>query len=266
MKKNLIALAAALPLYLTAGAGFAAENDFSDAQKAQIGQVAADYLRAHPEILIEMSQKLQAQQQTKQRDQAVTAALQELPALLNDPASPVLHPAGDVAVIQFFDYQCIYCAKVAPVVEQFISRNPDVRFIYKEWPIFGSRWPASTEAAKTGLAVWQAGGAQAYHRYHAALYATGHNEGRLLAEDIRQAVAGAGVSSLTSARIGEQGAALEANNQLAKRLGIQGTPAFFIMPVNGATADNVSVVPGAATLQTLQAAVDKARGGVKKGG
>jgi protein-disulfide isomerase len=61
-------------------------------------------------------------------------------------------------------------------------------------------------------------------------------------------------------------AALKANDQLAKQLGIQGTPAFFIMPVKGATAENISVIPGATSLQGLQAAVEKARGGVKKGG
>ncbi|WP_336768981.1 hypothetical protein [Pantoea endophytica] len=36
--------------------------------------------------------------------------------------------------------------------------------------------------------------------------------------------------------------------------------------LSGATADNVSVIPGATSLDALQAAVEKARGGVKKGG
>ncbi|MEN4695616.1 ParB N-terminal domain-containing protein [Pantoea agglomerans] len=106
----------------------------------------------------------------------------------------------------------------------------------------------------------------AYHRYHAALYATGHNEGKLLDEDIRQAAVKAGVTATPKAGVEAMGAALEKNNQLARRLGIQGTPAFFVMPVTGATAENVSVIPGATDLQALQAAVEKARGGVKKGG
>ena len=147
MKKLILATALTFAL---AGHALADAETFTDAQKAQIGQVAADYLRAHPEILIEMSQKLQAQAQNKQRASAAGAALDNQDALLNDPTSPVLHPKGDVAVIQFFDYQCIYCAKVAPTVEQFISNNTDERFIYKEWPIFGSRWPASLQAATVG--------------------------------------------------------------------------------------------------------------------
>ncbi|MDU3818610.1 MULTISPECIES: DsbA family protein [Mixta] len=266
MKKHILAAALMLSLagYATADtAGIAAAgaaSTFSDAQKQQIGEVAADYLRAHPEILIEMSQKLQAQSQEKQMTAAAGAALENQDALLNDPTSPVLHPKGDVAVIQFFDYQCIYCAKVAPTVEQFIRQNPDVRFIYKEWPIFGSRWPASVQAAKVGLSVYKDGGADAYHRYHAALYATGHNEGKLLDEDIRQAAVKAGVTATPKEEVEAMGAALEKNNALAKRLGIQGTPAFFVMPVKGATAENISVIPGATDLQALQAAVEKARG------
>ena len=250
----------------TADVSASATTAFSAAQQVQIGEIAADYLRAHPEILIEMSQKLQAQSQEKQMASAAGAALENQDALLNDPTSPVLHPKGDVAVIQFFDYQCIYCAKVAPTVEQFIRQNPDVRFIYKEWPIFGSRWPASVQAAKAGLSVYKDGGADAYHRYHAALYATGHNEGKLLDEDIRQAAVKAGVTATPKEEVEAMDAALEKNNALAKKLGIQGTPAFFVMPVKGATAENISVIPGATDLQALQAAVEKARNSVKKGG
>ena len=76
----------------------------------------------------------------------------------------------------------------------------------------------------------------------------------------------AGVTTTPKEEVEAMGAALEKNNQLARSLGIQGTPAFFVMPVTGATAENVSVIPGATDLQALQAAVEKARGGVKKGG
>lgn len=252
--KKLLSLAL-LSLSVTAGAA----DNFTAEQKREIGEVAADYLRQHPELLVEMSQKLQQQEQDKQSVQAVSAVLNSQDALLNDPTSPVLNPKGGVAVIQFFDYQCIYCAHVAPVAEQFISQNPDVRYVYKEWPIFGTRWPASIQAAQTGLAVYKAHGVAAYHRYHAAVYETGHNEGKLTGEDIRQAAASAGAKdvALTDA----PGSALEGNNELAKRLQIQGTPAFIVMPVKGANAGNVSFIGGATDLVTLQAAVKKARTG-----
>lgn len=235
-----------------------ATTSFSTEQQKEIEIIAADYLREHPELLVEMSQKLQQQAQDEQNSQIVSAVLNNQNALLNEPTSPVLNPKGAVAIIQFFDYQCIYCAKVAPVVEQFITRNPEVRYIYKEWPIFGNRWPASVEAAKTGLGVYRERGADAYHRYHAAIYDTGHNEGKLTGDDIRAAAAKAGVKDVPD-NIAD-GGGLAANQVLAKRLQIQGTPAFIVMPVQGANTGNVSFIGGAAELSTLQAAYEKARG------
>ncbi len=261
MQKMLLTTLLALSF---AGQSFASESSFTPAQQEAIGKIAAGYLRAHPELLVEMSQKLQQQAQAKQTSLAVQAVLKQQDRLLNDPDSPVLHPVGSVAVVQFFDYQCVYCSRTAPAVEAVIGANPDVRFIWKEWPIFGGKWPLSATAAQTGLAVWKQGGAEAYHRYHAALFASGHIEGDLTAADIDAAVKRAGIRSApdtASATV-----ALERTSELAKLLGIQGTPAFVVMPVTGASADNVSVIPGAVSQAALQAAVNKARAAVKKGG
>lgn len=247
-----------------AGQSCAAEGSFTPAQQDAIGKIAADYLRAHPEVLVEMGQKLQQQAQEKQAAQAVQAALKQQDGLLNDPDTPLLHPAGDVAVVQFFDYQCVYCSRTAPAVEAVIRDNPDVRFIWKEWPIFGGEWPLSATAAQTGLAVWKQGGAEAYHRYHAALFASVHIEGDLTAADIDAAVKQAGTPAIPDPAVATP--VLDRTNALAKSLGIQGTPAFVVMPVKGANAGNVSVIPGAVSQSALQAAVHKARSALKKGG
>jgi len=264
MKKVFIRTLLALSVTVfTVGPASAAGDSFTPAQQDAIGKIAADYLRTHPELLIEMSQKLQAQAQQKQATQSVQAALAQQKQLLNDPDSPVLNPKGDVAVVQFFDYQCVYCSRTSPAVEALIQANPGVRVVWKEWPIFGDKWPLSATAAQTGVGVWKLGGAEAYHRYHAALYATGHIEGELTAADIDAAVKASGTTATKEG--GSAIAALDRNNALAKALGIQGSPAFVVMPVNGASADNVSVIPGAVSQATLQAAVDKARAAVKQG-
>ncbi|PIJ50032.1 hypothetical protein BL250_08865 [Erwinia sp. OLTSP20] len=256
-------LALSVSVFVT-GQSCAAEGSFTPAQQDAIGSIAADYLRAHPELLVEMSQKLRQQAQEKQATQAVQAALIRQDDLLNDPDTPVLHPAGDVAVVQFFDYQCVYCSRTAPAVEAVIRDNPDVRFIWKEWPIFGGKWPLSATAAQTGLAVWKQGGAEAYQRYHAALFASGHIEGDLTAADIDAAVKQSGTTALPDPATVMP--VLDRTNALAKSLGIQGTPAFVVMPVKGANAGNVSVIPGAVSQAALQAAVNKVRAAVKKGG
>jgi protein-disulfide isomerase len=160
---------------------------FTPEQEARIGKIAADYLVAHPEVLLQASQKLQQIQQEQQASAATQAVIKNQAALTQDKNTPTYGPAnGKVTVIEFFDYQCIYCSRLAPVMEQVIKENPQTRFAFKEWPIFGSRWEASLTAAKTGLQIYQQKGAEAYLTYHNGIYATGRNEGKLTAADVQQ--------------------------------------------------------------------------------
>ncbi len=78
-------------------------------------------------------------------------------------------------MIEFFDYQCVYCSRLAPVMEQVIKAHPQPR---KEWPIFGGRWKARWRRQKPTCDL-SAEGADAYLAYHNGIYATGHNEGKL---------------------------------------------------------------------------------------
>ncbi|WP_269837150.1 hypothetical protein [Enterobacter asburiae] len=48
---------------------------------------------------------------------------------------------------------------------------------------------------RTPVTVWQKKGPQAYVTYHNAIYATGHNEGKLTAEDIHGAASKAGLAA-----------------------------------------------------------------------
>ncbi len=167
---------------------------FTPEQEAKIGKIAADYLVAHPEVLLQASQKLQQIQAEQQASAATQAVLKNAAVLTQDKNTPTYGPAnGKVTVIEFFDYQCVYCSRLAPVMEQVIKAHPQTRFAFKEWPIFGGRWESSLEAAKTGLQIYQQKGADAYLAYHNGIYATGHNEGKLTTADIQQQAKKAGL-------------------------------------------------------------------------
>lgn len=145
---------------------------FTPEQEAKIGKIAADYLVAHPEVLLQASQKLQQIQAEQQASAATQAVLKNAAVLTQDKNTPTYGPAnGKVTVIEFFDYQCVYCSRLAPVMEQVIKAHPQTRFAFKEWPIFGGRWESSLEAAKTGLQIYQQKGADAYLAYHNGIYA-----------------------------------------------------------------------------------------------
>ncbi|ELY5941304.1 thioredoxin domain-containing protein [Cronobacter malonaticus] len=235
-----------------------ATSVFSPEQEARIGAVARDFLLAHPEVLVDMSQNLQAKQQERLQQAMTTAAIKNQTALLHDKATPSYGPDdAKVTVVEFFDYQCIYCARLAPELEKVRKTNPDVRFVFKEFPIFGQRWPTSLSAAKTGLQIWQQKGADAYVRYHNAIYATGHNEGKLTDEDISTAAKAVKFDDSKASDVQE---ALDGVNALAQQMGFSGTPALVVMPSVGAKPGNVSVIPGFTKAENLQSAINKAKG------
>jgi protein-disulfide isomerase len=89
-----------------------------------------------------------------------------------------------VTVVEFFDYQCIYCSRLAHFIND-LHQDTQLQFVFHETPIFGSRWPMSTLAAKVGNAVYKTKGMAAYDSYHRVLFATGHNEGQLTQQDIQ---------------------------------------------------------------------------------
>lgn len=143
---------------------------FSPEQEARIGEIAADYLVSHPEILVTVSRKLQEQQETRKQKMSALSVMENQANLLHDPDTPAYGPDNaKVAVIEFFDYQCVFCSRFAPELEKVMKAQPDVRYLFKEWPIFGGRWEASLQAAQQGLTVWQQKGPQAYVTYHNAI-------------------------------------------------------------------------------------------------
>lgn len=235
-----------------------AEPPFTPEQEARIGELAKAYLLKHPELLIEVDQKLQKIQYDEQMKAMTTAAIQHQDELLNDNTVPAIVPEGaKVAVIEFFDYQCSVCARQAPIIQSLMKNNPQVRFIFKEWPIFGYRWKPSFQAAETGLRIWQQKGGDAYMKYHNALFASGHVEGALTQKDITKAVSAAGAGKLKS---NDMLGTLSRTDILAKNTGFQGTPAMIVMPLSGATAETVTIYPGGAMEEMLQSAINKALG------
>ena len=94
------------------------------------------YLLQHPEILQEMSAALQTR-----ADNDRTAVVNERAAanpqlLAVDARDPAFGPAdARVTVIEFFDFRCPGCKATAPEVLRLMQAHPDVRFVFKDWPI-----------------------------------------------------------------------------------------------------------------------------------
>ncbi len=228
----------------TAEAAYA--GDPSPPDEAKIQSIVRDYLRQHPEVIIEALQAYQQQDAEKinQTRLAITSSKNEL---LNDPTSPVAgNPKGDVTVVEFFDYRCPYCKAVAPDLAKAVAADGKVRLIYKEFPILG---PESLTAAKAALAAVRQ---DKYLAFHDKLLAF---KGNL---DDSAIYAMAGDLGLDVVRLQadmekpEIKDIIDRSYKLAEKLKIQGTPAFVI---------SNDLIPGAASVDELMAAFKRARGG-----
>ena len=72
-------------------------------------------------------------------------------AVLRDADNPVLgNPQGDITIVEYFDYQCPYCKKVAPELAKVVKDDGKIRLVPKDWPILGD---PSKYAAKLVLAA-----------------------------------------------------------------------------------------------------------------
>lgn len=114
LKMATFALAMSTALF-SAASSAAGADAFTPEQQARIGEIAADYLVAHPDVLIEVSRKLQARQQALQQQTYVQSALKTHRLLMQLDGVPVKGPADSkVIVTKFVDYECIACSMMAP--------------------------------------------------------------------------------------------------------------------------------------------------------
>jgi protein-disulfide isomerase len=218
----------------------------ANADKA-FGEKVHAYLIEHPEVLVEMSNKLQAKQAAEKASSAKGAINKYRQALERDPRDFVANPNGSITVVEFFDYRCGYCKLAAPQIVDLIQKNPDVRFVFKDFVIFGHD---SEVAARLVLGAKDQGKTIELHK-------------RLMAEKSLDAGAVMRIAQemgidLTKARaVGESDAVtqhLADTHALAEALAIEGTPAFFV---------GDTMIPGA-DMHALKLAIDQARVGKAK--
>jgi protein-disulfide isomerase len=222
-----------------------AQRAVSEPELDEFEQRVRDYLLKNPEVIMEALQVLQERQRAAEAETLKRTIAERGAEILNDPAAPVGgNPSGDVTLVEFFDYNCPYCRRVAPTVNELIEDDPDLRLVYKEFPILG---PGSEFAARAALAAERQ---NKYGLFHEALM----NANEQITEDSVLAIArqvGLDVDRLTRDMADPAIAAAIARNQaLANALGITGTPSFVI---------GDRVVPGAVDRSTLEGLITRAR-------
>ena len=209
---------------LAAGTGPALAADALDeAQRSAVEALIERYIAENPEKIVESVRAHNRRVEAERRDAAAANLVAMRGELLDDPASPVAgNPDGDVTVVEFFDYRCGYCKRSLDVLMTVMEEDPNLRVVFKEFPILS---PQSRRAALAALAAREQGG---YLPFHVALM-----EARGSFED-EQIFEIAGEVGLDVARLAADmeapaaAAQIDAVSALATALDISGTPAFVV--------------------------------------
>jgi protein-disulfide isomerase len=220
-------------------------NVAADMPKGEFERRVHGYLMEHPGVIIQAVNQLEARQRANEETEVQKVVRTRADEVLHDPASPTSgNQNGDVTLVEFFDYNCPYCRQMAPIMTKAEEGDPQLRVVYKEFPILG---PNSTFAAKAALAAQNQGKYVAFHR---ALYQI---RGAVDASKAMEAAASVGLDvERLKTDMGDPviQVAIDKNLALAQALRINGTPGFVI---------GDQILRGATDLETLQAWIVTAR-------
>lgn len=200
----------------------------SDAEKAAFGEAVRDYIMDNPQVLIEAVNRMEEQRLADEakNDKALVEANKA--EIFEDGHSWVGgNLQGDLTMVEFIDYRCGYCRKIAPEVDGLVKTDGNIKLILKEFPILGQE---SELASRYAIAVKQTAGAEAYKAAHDKLY---EMRGAVTLDSLAALAKDQGLESqaiLQRMNAEEVTAEIRANRQLAEKMQIMGTPTFVIGP------------------------------------
>ena len=160
-----------------------------------------------------------------------------------DPA--VGDKSAPITLIEFADFQCPYCGRVAPTIKRVQEKYGDkVRLVWKDFPLT----QIHPQAFKAGEAAHCAGDQGKYWEYHDRLFA---NQQSLMPDDLKKHAEAIGLDAgkfaacLDTSKYGER---VRDGVAQGTRLGVNSTPMFYV---------NGRILSGAQPYEAFVAVIDE---------
>jgi len=223
--------------------------EFNPAQRQEMERIVSDYLLNHPELLKEMSQRLEQKEKQAELELRKDGLVSGAKDIFHDKADFVAgNTKAKTAMVEFFDYNCGWCKKGFPEVYALMDADKELKVILKEFPIFGED---SEYAATAALA---ANRQNKYWQLHIAMF---RHEGKITKAAVDDIAKAQGIDMVQLKKDMSDPVIAETllrNRALAQKLAINGTPAFII---------GDKLVPGYLPKDELAATIEdvRARGG-----
>lgn len=234
MKSFSLALSAALLISLSACNEASANGKTDGSTKAKLDSLSAEVKAMHDEFEIIKfgldKRGLSIEQMKSEMEMA--NKVWEIP----DANSPVFGNTKDplLTIVEFSEFQCPYCARIAPVVHGLMDKYKDeVKFVFKHFPLsFHKNAPA---AAAASIAAQNQG------KFWEFRYALASHNSELTEETFKKVAKDVGLDMAKFEKDMVLDSAMQsrinADFQLGVQVGVQGTPNFYI---NGKRQDRFS--------------------------
>jgi protein-disulfide isomerase len=226
-----------------------------DENKARLGGRTLDELKPQIASYLRTQRHDAASERLQQRlekERKVTVYFEPYRVPLNNEGAPALGPAdAAVTMTEFSDFQCPYCGRFFTTLKQ-LEKNfgDDLRVVYRQFPL--NIHPNAEKAAEASLCAQDQG---KFWEMHDLMF---QEQNKLGVQDLKEKAARLGLDQkefddcLDS---GKHVARIRADEQEGTRVGVEGTPAFFLngVPLPG------GAVPYDVAAKAIQEAVDRAK-------
>lgn len=180
-------------------------------------------LENNPEMIVGALQRYEQSQREAELQQAARLFKENIEELNNNASSPFVGPKdAKIVLVEFFDFSCGYCKRLAPAVEAIVAKNKDIKVVFKPITFVA---PISKYAAQAAMAAHEQG--KFMDLYKAMLGA----EERLTEESINAIAEKAGVdmkkfkADVASSKVEDS---ISSVARLSEKLQIRGVPTLIL--------------------------------------
>lgn len=200
-----------------------------DTKLYMVSGEAIDVSKSSEEIAAEL-----AEREKQEAEQAMELREELASAIADRPFRGAAE--APVTIVEFSDFQCPYCSRGAATVEQILEKYPnDVKFVFKHFPLGFHPW-AKPAAIASHCGSLQS--ADAFWALHDKYFENQKslNPGNVIAKS-KEYLAGTGIdmdawSTCAEDKESEEykaaSAVVDADMAFGQKLGVSGTPGFFV--------------------------------------
>jgi len=213
------------------------KTSFSDLEEDEIGEIIRAYLMENPEVIIEAVNAYSRREQLAASTRARDSAKANLAVLLSPENGFIAgkNPAkAKIAVIEMFDYHCGFCKRASGVIKEITDKDSAVKVVFRELPILKEE---SSYAAEASLAAREQG---KFLDFHFAMMKQSGTMTRQRINDLAKKH-GIDVAKLErAAAAGRTSDAIIQTHEIAREMGVDGTPTFIIATTDGSYVEVIS--------------------------